>query len=57
MIGAPAHAHAHAHARPLLAITSSLRVIADGLNRDRLPAAQGAQWYAATVRHVLLRTS
>jgi hypothetical protein len=57
MIGAPAHAHAHAHARPLSAITSSLRVIADGLNRDRLPAAQGAQWYAATVRHVLLRTS
>jgi len=36
----------------------SLRAIADGLNADRVPTAQGGvQWYAATVRHVLLRTS
>jgi DNA invertase Pin-like site-specific DNA recombinase len=36
----------------------SLRIIADGLNADRVPTAQGGlQWYAATVRHVLLRTS
>jgi len=32
--------------------------IADGLNADRVPTAQdGKQWYAATVRHILLRTS
>ena len=31
---------------------------ADSLNRDGVPIAQGgAQWYAATVRHVLLRTA
>jgi DNA invertase Pin-like site-specific DNA recombinase len=36
----------------------SLRKIADDLNRSEVPTAQGgAQWYAATVRHVLLRTS
>ena len=36
----------------------SLRKIADDLNEDGVPTAQGgAQWYAATVRHVLLRTS
>jgi DNA invertase Pin-like site-specific DNA recombinase len=36
----------------------SLRAIADGLNRDKVATAQGGkQWYAATVRHVLLRTS
>jgi hypothetical protein len=36
----------------------SLRAIADSLNRDRVPTAQGGKkWYAATVRHVLLRTS
>lgn len=36
----------------------SLRKIADDLNRDAVPTAQGgAKWYAATVRHVLLRTS
>jgi DNA invertase Pin-like site-specific DNA recombinase len=36
----------------------SFRAIADSLNPDRVPTAQGgAQWYAATVRHVLLRTS
>jgi len=36
----------------------SLRAIADNLNRDGVPTAQGGvQWYAATVRHVLLRTS
>ena len=30
----------------------------NSLNRDQVPTAQGgAQWYAATVRHVLLRTS
>ena len=36
----------------------SLRAIADSLNRDGVPAAQGgARWYAATVRHILQRTS
>jgi DNA invertase Pin-like site-specific DNA recombinase len=36
----------------------SLRAIADSLNRDEVPTAQGgAQWYPATVRHVLLRIS
>jgi DNA invertase Pin-like site-specific DNA recombinase len=36
----------------------SLRAIADSLNGDQVPTAQGgAQWYAATVRQVLLRTS
>jgi DNA invertase Pin-like site-specific DNA recombinase len=36
----------------------SLRKIADDLNEAGLPTAQGGvQWYAATVRHVLLRTS
>src|SRR5262245_61015000 len=36
----------------------SLRAIADSLNRDRVPTAQGgAQWYAATVRGILARSS
>jgi DNA invertase Pin-like site-specific DNA recombinase len=36
----------------------SLRKIAADLNEDGVPTAQGGvQWYAATVRHVLLRTS
>jgi DNA invertase Pin-like site-specific DNA recombinase len=36
----------------------SLRAIADSLNRDAVPTAQGGRaWYAATVRHVLLRTA
>lgn len=36
----------------------SLRAIADTLNSDQVPTAQGGkEWYAATVRHVLLRTS
>jgi DNA invertase Pin-like site-specific DNA recombinase len=36
----------------------SLRAIADGLNRDRVPTAQGgAQWYAATVRGILARSA
>jgi DNA invertase Pin-like site-specific DNA recombinase len=36
----------------------SLRAIAAELNEARVPTAQGGrQWYAATVRHVLLRTS
>jgi hypothetical protein len=36
----------------------SLRAITDGLNYDGVPTAQrGKQWYAATVRHVLVRTS
>src|SRR5580765_539570 len=36
----------------------SLRKIADELNEAGVPTAQGgAQWYAATVRHVLIRTS
>jgi hypothetical protein len=35
----------------------SLRAIADSLNRDKVETAQGGvRWYAATVRHVLLRT-
>ena len=34
----------------------SLRKIADDLNNDGVPTAQGGkEWYAATVRHVLLR--
>jgi DNA invertase Pin-like site-specific DNA recombinase len=36
----------------------TLRKIAQDLNESGVPTAQGgAQWYAATVRHVLLRTS
>jgi Recombinase len=36
----------------------SLRPIAESLNQDKVPPAQGGkEWYAATVRHVLLRTS
>src|SRR4051812_8697680 len=36
----------------------SLRKIANDLNEAQVPTAQGgAQWYAATVRHVLIRTS
>jgi DNA invertase Pin-like site-specific DNA recombinase len=36
----------------------SLRAIAENLNDAGVPTAQGGkQWYAATVRHVLLRTS
>ena len=36
----------------------SLRAIAADLNTSGVPTAQGGrQWYAATVRHVLLRTS
>ena len=36
----------------------SLRKIAEDLNEARVATAQGgAQWYAATVRHVLLRTT
>jgi DNA invertase Pin-like site-specific DNA recombinase len=36
----------------------TLRAIAESLNRDEVPTAQGGlRWYAATVRHVLLRTS
>jgi DNA invertase Pin-like site-specific DNA recombinase len=36
----------------------SFRKIAEDLNEASVPTAQGgAQWYAATVRHVLLRTS
>jgi DNA invertase Pin-like site-specific DNA recombinase len=36
----------------------SLRKIADSLNRDEVPTTQGgARWYAATVRHVLLRAA
>ena len=35
----------------------SLRMIADGLNADGVPTAQGGvRWYAATVRGVLART-
>jgi Resolvase, N terminal domain/Recombinase len=36
----------------------SLRAIADSLNRARVPTAQGgAQWYAATVRGILARST
>jgi DNA invertase Pin-like site-specific DNA recombinase len=36
----------------------SLRKIADDLNEARVPTAQGGrEWYAATVRNVLIRTS
>jgi hypothetical protein len=36
----------------------TLRKIANDLNDAGMPTARGgAQWYAATVRHVLLRTS
>jgi DNA invertase Pin-like site-specific DNA recombinase len=36
----------------------SLRKIADDLNQERVPTAQGgAQWHAATIRYVLLRTA
>ena len=36
----------------------SLRKIAEDLNEAGVPTAQGGkQWHAATVRHVLLRTS
>jgi DNA invertase Pin-like site-specific DNA recombinase len=36
----------------------SLRAIADELNQAGVPTAQGGKcWYAATIRHVLLRTS
>jgi DNA invertase Pin-like site-specific DNA recombinase len=36
----------------------SLRQIAGDLNQAGVPTAQGgARWYAATVRHVLIRTS
>jgi DNA invertase Pin-like site-specific DNA recombinase len=36
----------------------SLRAIADSLNRDKVPTAQGgAKWYAATVRAILTRTA
>jgi len=36
----------------------TFRQIAVDLNEASVPTAQGgAQWYAATVRHVLLRTS
>jgi hypothetical protein len=36
----------------------SLRAIADTLNSDEVPTAQGGkEWYAAAVRGVLLRTS
>jgi hypothetical protein len=36
----------------------SLPKIADDLNEDRVPTAEGGvQWYAATARHVLLGTS
>ena len=35
---------------------ASVRAIAESLNAAGVPTAQGgAQWYAATVRHVLLR--
>jgi len=36
----------------------TLAAIADGLNNDHVPTAQGGQrWYPATIRHTLNRTS
>jgi DNA invertase Pin-like site-specific DNA recombinase len=36
----------------------SLAAIANGLNADRIPTAQGGRhWYPATIRHTLNRTS
>jgi len=36
----------------------SLAAIANGLNADRIPTAQGGRrWYPATIRHTLKRTS
>ena len=36
----------------------SLRAIAESLNRDNVPTAQGgAQWYAATIRGILARSA
>ena len=36
----------------------SLAAIANGLNTDHIPTAQGGrQWYPATIRHTLKRTS
>jgi DNA invertase Pin-like site-specific DNA recombinase len=36
----------------------SLRAIAESLNQDNVPTAQGgAQWYAATVRGILARSA
>jgi len=36
----------------------SLRVIAESLNRDRVPTAQGGkQWHASTVRGILARSA
>ena len=36
----------------------SFKAIANSLNRDEGPTSQGGkEWYAATVRHILLRTS
>jgi hypothetical protein len=36
----------------------SLTAIANGLNADRIPTAQGGRrWYPATVRYTLNRTS
>jgi DNA invertase Pin-like site-specific DNA recombinase len=36
----------------------SLRAIAESLNRDKVPTAQGgAKWYATTVRGILARTA
>ncbi|MDP9293346.1 MAG: recombinase family protein [Actinomycetota bacterium] len=36
----------------------SLSAIANGLNADRVPTAQGGRcWYPSTIRHTLKRTS
>jgi DNA invertase Pin-like site-specific DNA recombinase len=37
---------------------NSLAAIANGLNSDRIPTAQGGRrWYPATIRHTLNRTN
>jgi hypothetical protein len=34
----------------------SLTQIANGLNTDQIPTAQGGRWHPATIRHTLNRT-
>jgi DNA invertase Pin-like site-specific DNA recombinase len=49
--------HAIERIRRERAAGSSLAAIANGLNADRIPTAQGGRrWYPATVRYTLNRT-
>jgi DNA invertase Pin-like site-specific DNA recombinase len=46
------------HIQRQRAAGETLRAVAESLNCDEVPTAQGGvQWYPATVRHILLRTS